>query len=61
MNGQAFNQELSKAVKDEYARASSKSARYQANKNDKPSATQPILLKATAQKHKAFHELKQAI
>ena len=48
LNGRVLSRQLSEAVKDQYVRTSSKSARYQANKKDKPSATQPILLKATA-------------
>jgi len=60
LNGQALNRELSEAVKDKYVRTSSKSARYQGSRKDKPSATQPILLKATAKQHKAFRERKQA-
>lgn len=60
LNGQALNHQLREAVKDEYVRTGSKSARYQPNKKDKPSATQPLLLKATTKQHKAFRELKQA-
>ena len=59
LNGRVLSRQLSEAVKDQYVRTSSKSARYQANKKDKPSATQPILLKATAKQQRAFRELKQ--
>ena len=60
LNGRVLSRQLSEAVKDQYVRTSSKSARYQANKKDKPSATQPILLKATTKQQKAFRELQQA-
>jgi hypothetical protein len=46
-------------VKDQYVRTSSKSARYQAHKKDKPSATQTILLKATAKQQNVFRKLQQ--
>jgi len=59
LNGRTLCRELSEAVKDEYVRTSSKTARYKANKKDKPSATQPILLKATAAQRKAYLQLKQ--
>lgn len=60
LNGRVLSRQLSEAVKDQYRRTSSKSARYQAHKKDKPSVTQPILLKATAKQQRAFRELKQA-
>jgi hypothetical protein len=60
LNGRVLDHQLSEAVKDQYVRTSSKSARYQAHKKDKPSATQPVLLKATTKQQKAFRELKQA-
>jgi hypothetical protein len=60
LNGRVLSRQLSEAVKDQYVRTSSKSARYKANKKDKPSATQPILLKATTKQQKQFRELQQA-
>jgi hypothetical protein len=49
---------LAGAVKDGYRRNGSKQARYRPPAKDKPSATQPILLKATTAQKKAYHELR---
>ena len=60
LNGRVLNRLLSEAVKDEYVRTGSKSARYKPNKKDKPSATQAILVKATAKQKQAVRELKKS-
>jgi hypothetical protein len=44
LNGRVLSRQLSEAVKDQYVRTSSKSARYQANKKDKPSCSATISL-----------------
>ena len=60
LNGRMLCRQLSEAVKDSYQRNSSKAARYRPNKKDKPSATQPILLKATAKQKRTFQSLQQS-
>ena len=60
MNGRVLSQQLSEAVQDEYVRTSSKTARYKPNKKDKPSATNPIVLKATAKQKQALRQLKSS-
>ncbi|MBL8817168.1 MAG: transposase [Planctomyces sp.] len=57
MNGTVLRQQLSEAVLDDYERTSSKAARYKPNKKDKPSATQPIILKATEKQKQALRKL----
>lgn len=57
LNGRVLSQQLSEAVHDDYVRNSSKTARYQPNKKDKPSATQPIILKATTKQKQAIRQL----
>jgi len=60
INGSVLSRQLSAAVKDAYHRTSSKSARYKPNLKDKPSATQPLLIKATEQQKQAARKLKSA-
>ena len=53
--------QLSNATKDNYERtASSKRARYRPNKKDKPSATKPIIVKATEHQRRAYQALHHA-
>jgi hypothetical protein len=59
LNGRVLSRQLSEATKDEYVRTGSKSARYKPNKKDKPSATQPVLVKATDKQKQAVRELKK--
>lgn len=61
LNGRVLNHELSNAVKDEYVRVSSKTARYKPNKKNKPSVTQPVLLKATDKQKEACREIQQTL
>jgi hypothetical protein len=51
---------LRDAVKDGYQRTSSKQARYKRNYKDKPSATQPIVITATAKQKRAYRKLKMS-
>ncbi|MEO1981646.1 MAG: transposase [Fuerstiella sp.] len=61
LNGRVLNRELSNAVKDEYVRVSSKTARYKPNKKHKPSVAQPVLLKATDKQKEACREIQQTL
>lgn len=61
LNGRVLNRELSNAVKDEYVRVSSKTARYKPNKKHKPSVAQPVLLKATDKQKEACREILQTL
>jgi Transposase DDE domain len=57
----ALARRLAAAVKDSYQRRGSKRARYQPNYKDKPSATQPRLVAATAAQKKAYQSLTTAL
>jgi hypothetical protein len=49
--------QLRAATKDSYQRSSDKRGRYQPDFKDKPSATRPIILKATAKQKREYSEL----
>ncbi len=48
LDGSVRSRQLSDAVQDDYVRSGSKAARYKPNKKDKPSAQNPIVIKANA-------------
>lgn len=52
LNGSVLSRRLSKAVQDIYVRTSGKTARYKPNKKGKPSAQNPIVIKANAKQKK---------
>ena len=56
----ALARRFAAAVKDQYQRRSSKRARYQPDGKDKPSATKPRIIIATAAQRKAYHALATA-
>lgn len=60
INGQVLSQQLSEAVKDGYERTGSKAARYKPNKKDKPSATNPRVLKATPKQKIRYKQLQKS-
>lgn len=55
-----FRAKLQQATKDLYHRTRSKRARYRPNYKDKPSATKPILVTATAQQRENYRALLKA-
>ncbi len=57
LNGRVLSRQLSDAVQADYVRTSSKSARYKPNKKDKPSAQNPIVIKANTKQKQAFSQL----
>ena len=57
----ALARRLAAALKDEYQRHGSKRARYHPNYKDKPSATKPHLVAATAAQQKAYQSLVTAL
>lgn len=60
-DSRALARRFAAALKDDYHRATSKRARYRPNFKDKPSATQPQLLAATAAQKKAYQSLATAL
>ncbi|MBL8888888.1 MAG: transposase [Planctomycetaceae bacterium] len=52
-----FRAKLRQAIRDEYHRTSSKKARYQPSSKEKPSATKPILVNATAKQRARYKAL----
>ena len=57
LNGSVLSRQWIDAVQDDYVRSSSKTARYKPNKKDKPSAQNPIVIKANAKQKQAFSQL----
>jgi hypothetical protein len=55
-----LRQRLRRAVKDKYRRKKSKTARYRPDYKDKPSAKEPIILRATPAQRQAYQELRHA-
>jgi hypothetical protein len=55
-----FAGRLSRATQDGYVRHGSKAARYRPQYKDKPSATEPIIVVATAQQRLAYRALRRA-
>lgn len=59
-NPRELSRRLSAAVKDDYRRRRSKRARYEPNYKDKPSATKPMIVEASAKQRKAYRAMSAA-